>query len=129
MKIVVIQLPSILSDAEIKEALQIMALHLPVPETAANQVTAEWTQLIKSMESLSPSNDIANKCDSILKLCCDPNSNISTITNFWSNINSSKITKGQLLEIMRHPTVARIHLKKRNAECFFNLFETALKHL
>ena len=126
MKIVVIQLPSILSDAEIKEALQIMALHLPVPETAANQVAVN---IINSMESLSPSNDIANKCDSILKLCCDPNSNISTITNFWSNINSSKITKGQLLEIMRHPTVARIHLKKRNAECFFNLFETALKHL
>lgn len=126
MKIVVIQLPAILSDEEIREALQVMALHLPVPETAMDQVNVN---IINSFKKLNPTSDVASKCDAILELCCDAQSNIATITNFWKNIANNKITKGQLLEIMRHPTVARIHLKKRNAECFLNLFETALKHL
>ena len=128
MKIVVIQLPSILNDGEIYEALQIMAMYLPVPEQALSEMQCDILPTTPKV-NINPATTIAEKCDAILNMCVDSKSGISTITNFWSNVANSNITKQQLTEIMKHPSVARIHLHKRNAECFFSLFETALKHL
>lgn len=128
MKIVVIQLPSILNDGEIYEALQIMAMHLPVPEQALSEMKCDILPTTPKV-NINPAITIAEKCDTILNMCIDSKSGISTITNFWSNVANSNITKQQLTEIMKHPSVASAHLRRRNAECFFNLFETALKHL
>lgn len=126
MKIVVIRVPNIISDAEIYEALQIMASHIAVPEHAEGLMSADI--LPERSKNINPMVEIQKKCDKILQLCMDPNK-IATITNFWSNITNGKITKGMLLEIMRCPTVAKAYLQKCNASCFYNLFENALKHL
>ena len=128
MKIVVIQLPSILNDGEIYEALQIMAMHLPVPEQALSEMKCNILPTAPQV-NINPAITVAEKCETILNMCIDSKSGISTITNFWSNVAKGNITKQQLTEIMKYPSIAKIHLRKHNAECFYNLFETALKHL
>lgn len=130
MKIIVLQVPSIISDEEINEALQMVASLLPIPTISPEKVMLVNILSENDQKSLDPTKNIASKCDKILEMCVDPNkNNVVTVTNFWLNVNNQKITKGQLLEITKFPTAAKAYLKKRGAECFYNLFESALTYL
>ena len=126
MKIVVIQVPSILNDAEITEALHVFATCLPIPEGTDDVMQCD---IINKKPISHQTNTITSICDQILDLCIDPKNNVATITNFWNNISNRKITKKQLLDLTRQPIVTKVYLHKRNADCFYNLFEAALKHL
>lgn len=119
MKHVIILVPSIVSDVEIKEAAQQFAAHLDM-EGLTCVIANEHELQVKN-----PTKPIYDGIDAILKeISC--NSLITTFVKFWTFIKSNKIPKSALVTLQSNRTITQRYLKQKNAEWLLGLIDEAL---
>lgn len=119
MKHVIILVPSIVSDVEIKEAAQQFAAHLDM-EGLTCIIANENEIQIKN-----PAKPVYDGIDAILKEISSDNP-ISTFVKFWSFIKANKIPKSALVALQSNRAITQKYLKQKNAEWLLGLIDEAL---
>lgn len=119
MKHVIILVPSIVSDIEIKEAAQQFAAHLDM-EGLTCIIANENEIQIKN-----PAKPVYDGIDAILKEISSDNP-ITTFVKFWTFIKSNKIPKSALIALQSNRTITQKYLKQKNAEWLLGLIDEAL---
>lgn len=119
MRLVILSLPSNISEAEIRDALINLGIQLDVPTIKVNILEEKDIKL----EDVNVA--IGKDIDTILQECMNQDRLIS-IANFWRNISMGKINKSTLLKITKNRIALRAYLQKKQAEYFLQLFDSAL---
>lgn len=119
MRLVILSLPSNISEAEIRDALMNLGIQLDVPTIKVN-ILEEKDIKLEDVNAV-----IGKDIDTILQECMNQDRLIS-IANFWRNISMGKINKSTLLKITKNRIALRAYLQKKQAEYFLQLFDSAL---
>lgn len=119
MKHVIILVPSIVNDIEIKEAAQQFAAHLDMDGLRC---------IIANDNDLQIKNPIKEIHDGVNAIMNEINSDsrITSIVKFWTLIKSNKIPKSALIALQTNRTITKKYLKQRNAEWLLGLIDEAL---
>ena len=119
MRLVILSLPSNISEAEIRDALVNLGIQLDVQTIKVNILEEKDIKL----EDVNMA--IGKDIDTILQECMNQDRLIS-IANFWRNVSMGKINKSTLLKITKNRIALRAYLQKKQAEYFMQLFDSAL---
>ena len=119
MRLVILSLPSNISEAEIRDALINLGIQLDVQTIKVNILEEKDIKL----EDVNMA--IGKDIDTILQECMNQDRLIS-IANFWRNISMGKINKSTLLKITKNRIALKAYLQKKQAEYFLQLFDSAL---
>lgn len=119
MKHVIILVPSIVNDIEIKEAAQQFAAHLDMDGLRC---------IIANDNDLQIKNPIKEIHDGVNAIMNEINSDsrIASIVKFWTLIKSNKIPKSALIALQTNQTITKKYLKQKNAEWLLGLIDEAL---
>lgn len=119
MKHVIILVPSIVNDIEIKEAAQQFAAHLDMDGLRC---------IIANDNDLQIKNPIKEIHDGVNAIINEINSDsrITSIVKFWTLIKSNKIPKSALIALQTNRTITKKYLKQKNAEWLLGLIDEAL---
>lgn len=119
MKHVIILVPSIVNDIEIKEAAQQFAAHLDMDGLHC---------IIANDNDLQIKNPIKEIHDGVNAIINEINSDsrIASIVKFWTLIKSNKIPKSALIALQTNRTITKKYLKQKNAEWLLGLIDEAL---
>ena len=119
MRLVILSLPSNISEAEIRDALINLGIQLDVQTIKVNILEEKDIKL----EDVNMA--IGKDIDTILQECMNQDRLIS-IANFWRNVSMGKINKSTLLKITKNRIALKAYLQKKQAEYFLQLFDSAL---
>ena len=122
MKIVIISVPAIVSDADIKEAAIQFAATLDMSGLKCNILGKDEITLE------NPSTSIHISLDSIISRCKNDNPT-TIIANFWRMISMGEISKQSLLKLTTgvNRVITKRYLDSKKYPCFLKLFDEALK--
>ena len=122
MKIVIISVPAIVSDADIKEAAIQFAATLDMSGLKCNILGKDEITLE------NPTTTIHTLLENIIKRCKNDNPT-TVIANFWRMISMGEISKQSLLKITTgvNRVITKRYLDSKNVSCFLKLFDEALK--
>ena len=122
MKIVIISVPAIVSDADINEAAIQFAATLDMSGLKCNilgknEITLE-----------NPSTSIHTALESIISRCINDNPT-TIIANFWRMISMGEISKQALLKLTTgvNRVITKKYLDSKGVPCLLKLFDEALK--
>ena len=122
MKLVIISVPSDISDDGIRCACTEFAETLMLTEIRVNVLEESDIQVESISAKINPI--ISNICAK----CVNPNP-LYTVANFWRLISIGEISKGDLETLMAHRNATKAWLKNKKLECFLSLFDDALKRM
>ena len=122
MKIVIISVPAIVSDADIKEAAIQFAATLDMSGLKCNILGKDEITLE------NPSTSIHTLLESIINRCKNDNPT-TVIANFWRMISMGEISKQSLLKLTTgvNRVITKKYLDSKKYPCFLKLFDEALK--
>lgn len=122
MKIVIISVPAIVSDADIKEAAIQFAATLDMSGLKCNILGKDEITLE------NPSTSIHTALESIISRCKNDNPT-TIIANFWRMISMGEISKQALLKLTTgvNRVITKKYLDSKGVPCFLKLFDEALK--
>ena len=122
MKLVIISVPNNVSIEEIKEAAVAFGDALEMPTVKVNVLNEADIEVRSSSEIVNPI------IDKIIQKCAHPN-NLIAVANFWRSVSTGEIDKNMLLQLSAHRTATKAYLKQKKSDCFFALFDDALKRM
>lgn len=122
MKIVIISVPAIVSDADIKEAAIQFAATLDMSGLKCNILGKDEITLE------NPSTSIHTLLESIIGRCKNDNPT-TVIANFWRMVSMGEISKQSLLKLTTgvNRVITKKYLDSKKYSCFLKLFDEALK--
>lgn len=122
MKIVIISVPAIVSDTDIKEAAIQFAATLDMSGLKCNILGKDEITLE------NPSTSIHTLLESIIGRCKNDNPT-TIIANFWRMISMGEISKQSLLKLTTgvNRVITKKYLDSKKYPCFLKLFDEALK--
>lgn len=122
MKIVIISVPAIVSDADIKEAAIQFAATLDMSGLKCNILGKDEITLE------NPSTSIHTLLESIISRCKNDNPT-TIIANFWRMVSMGEISKQSLLKLTTgvNRVITKRYLDSKGVPCFLKLFDEALK--
>ena len=122
MKIVIISVPAIVSDADIKEAAIQFAATLDMSGLKCNILGKDEITLE------NPSTSIHTLLESIIGRCKNDNPT-TVIANFWRMVSMGEISKQSLLKLTTgvNRVITKKYLDSKKYPCFLKLFDEALK--
>ena len=122
MKIVIISVPAIISDADIEEAAVQFAATLDMGGLKCNILGKDEITLE------NPSTSIHTLLENIINRCKNDNPTI-VIANFWRIVSTGEILKQELLKLTTgvNRVIAKRYLDSKGCSCFLKLFDEALK--
>lgn len=122
MKIVIISVPAIVSDTDIKEAAVQFAATLDMSGLKCNilgknEITLE-----------NPSTSIHTLLESIINRCKNDNPTV-IIANFWRMVSMGEVSKATLVKLTTgvNRAISKRYLDSKGVTCFIKLFDEALK--
>lgn len=122
MKIVLISVPAIVSDADIKEAAVQFAATLDMSGLKCNILGKDEITLD------NPSTIVHTLLENIINRCKNDNP-ATVIANFWRIVSTGEIHKSALLKLTTgmNRVITKRYLDSKNCSCFLKLFDEALK--
>ena len=122
MKIVIISVPAIVSNADIEEAAIQFAATLDMSGLKCNILDKGEITLD------NPSTTIHTLLENIINRCKNDNP-ATVIANFWRIVSTSEIPKPALLKLTTgaNRVITKRYLDSKNYSCFLKLFDEALK--
>lgn len=122
MKIVIISVPAIVSDADIKEAAIQFAATLDMSGLKCNILGKDEITLE------NPTTTVHTLLENIINRCKNDNPT-TVIANFWRMISMGEISKQSLLKITTgvNRIITKRYLDSKKCSCFLKLFDEALK--
>lgn len=122
MKIVIISVPAIVSNADIEEAAIQFAATLDMSGLKCNILDKGEITLD------NPSTTIHTLLENIINRCKNDNPT-TVIANFWRIVSTGEIPKPALLKLTTgaNRVITKRYLDSKNYSCFLKLFDEALK--
>lgn len=122
MKIVIISVPAIVSDADIKEAATQFAATLDMSGLKCNILGKDEITLE------NPTITVHTLLENIINRCKNDNPTV-VIANFWRMVSMGEISKPSLLKLTTgvNRIITKRYLESKGVPCFIKLFDEALK--
>ena len=122
MKLVIISVPNATHDDNIREACVSFAESLGLTTVKVNILNESDIQVESAIVTIDPI--VSNICAK----CINPNP-LVTVANFWRLISTGEISKKDLEILMKNNHATKAYLRNKKLECFFTLFDDALKRM